>query len=163
MFEKNKNIIVAVVITAVISGGAGFYAGKSIGSPTSPSASFGQNMQGGQFGQGMPGGLGANGRTGASRMGGGFVSGEIIAKDDTSITVETKGGQSGQASSKIVFLSGSTEISKSAEGTPSDLVIGQQITTTGTTNTDGSLTAKTVQIRPEMNQPKDGAVPTLPQ
>jgi hypothetical protein len=94
--------------------------------------------------------MGGNG-TGMNRprtQGGGFVTGAIIAADDTSITVETRGVQSGTNGTKIVFLSDSTQVTKSTEGALADLSIGKEVVITGTTNTDGSLTAKTVQLRP---------------
>jgi len=91
--------------------------------------------------------LGAN--TGAGFRGGadngqrsGFTAGEIIAKDDKSVTVKLQNG-----GSKIVFLSDSTEITKSAAGALSDLEIGKNIIVNGTANSDGSVTAQTIQLR----------------
>jgi hypothetical protein len=69
------------------------------------------------------------------------VSGEIISQDDTSITVKLQDG-----SSKIVILSGNTNINKSSEGSKSDLKTGERVTAFGTTNSDGSITAQNVSI-----------------
>ncbi|EKD24076.1 MAG: hypothetical protein ACD_81C00114G0003 [uncultured bacterium] len=92
------------------------------------------------------GGLnGAQRNVGARTNGGGLVAGEIIAKDATSITVKLRDG-----GSKIVFLSNTTSVMKSTNGSTEDLVIGAQVTTTGTTNTDGSITAQSVQLRTDM-------------
>ena len=75
---------------------------------------------------------------------GGSAVGEVIAKDDTSITVKLQDG-----GSKIVFLSDSTRIIKLVEGALTDLTIGKNISITGSTNSDGSVTAQIIQLRPE--------------
>lgn len=140
---NNKNIIIVAVIVAIIFGGGGFYGGMLYGK--------GQNSQpaSGQFRTGQrPGGVGQlNGQTGgtgiARRAGGaGFVSGQIITKDDKSITVKSTDG-----GSKIIFLSDSTQVTKSASGTISDLIDNTQVLVNGTANPDGSITAGSIQIR----------------
>ena len=75
-------------------------------------------------------------------MGQNMVSGEIINKDQTSITIKLKDG-----GSKIVFLTNKTTIQKTTEGTLGDLIIGNQITANGQSNTDGSLNATLSQQR----------------
>jgi len=37
---------------------------------------------------------------------------------------------------------------KAAQGSMSDLSIGENVTVTGVTNSDGSITAQSVQVRP---------------
>lgn len=67
--------------------------------------------------------------------------GEIISKDDSSITVKLS-----DDSSKIVIFSDSTGINKSEEGLIEDLSEGVQVMVMGQTNSDGSVTARNIQI-----------------
>ena len=155
-----NNILVAVIATAVIFGGGGYYAGMKSAQATTASNAGGIA----RFGQG---GAGGTGGTRGGRGGAGFVTGTILSKDATSITVEMRGGAQGETGgSKIVLLSGSTQVMKSAQGSTDDLSVGQQVTAMGTDNTDGSVTAQSVQIRPPMparestSTPSQGTPPT---
>jgi hypothetical protein len=135
----NKKII-AGVVALIIAGGL-FYGGVKYGqAQTSGGMTRGQLM----MGQGAAAGFnrmgGMNRQGGMMRMN--FVAGEIISKDATSITIKLPDG-----GSKIVFLSASTTISKSVNGTIADLEVGKTVTVDGKTNTDGSVTAQGVQLR----------------
>ena len=140
MMNDMKNTWVSLVVVAVLFGGGGFYAGMQYGkgqSGSSPTANSGSQQNGAG-----PGGGGGRGNRGGNRLGD-FTSGDIIAKDDKSITVKLRDG-----GSKIVFYSASTEISKFVSGAGADLAIGTSVTVRGATNSDGSLTAQQIQIRP---------------
>lgn len=108
-----------------------------------------------RFGQMGMGGAGGRAGGGGNR-GGNFVTGEIIAKDDKSITVKLRDARlrqladGGQAGSKIIFLSDTTEISKFAAGAATDLEIGKTISASGKANSDGSITAQSIQLRPNL-------------
>ncbi len=82
---------------------------------------------------------------GSAMRNGSITAGEIVSKDDTSITLKLRDG-----SSKIVFYSTSTGIQKTATGTPADLTVGEQVAVTSSQNQGGSLTAQSIQIRPAM-------------
>lgn len=125
------------IFDIVLAGGM-FYAGMKYNQSQSPVFTRGV---GGNFAVlGGQGARNANMRGGA----GGMVSGEIIAKDDQSITVKLRDG-----GSKIVFLSSTIEVSKFDKGSAADLEIGKSVSVNGTTNADGSVTAQTIQLRPE--------------
>lgn len=131
--QKTLPIIIVAVIVCV----GAFFGGMQYGqSKNSLPKNFAQNIQNGQQ---MPqGNLGTNGKGNGMN----FLNGEVIAKDEQSLTIKTQDG-----SSKIVFFSDSTQISKITEGTMNDIEIGKQITINGKENSDGSYTASTVQTR----------------
>lgn len=131
--------LLPIVIAFIVIGAGAFYGGMKYDQNKKQTVAQGQN----RFQQ--MGAAGLAGRQGGTRNGGGFTAGEIIAKDDESITVKLQDG-----GSKIIFLSDSTEITKFAEGVLNDLEIGKNITVNGTANSDGSLTAQTIQLRPQL-------------
>lgn len=77
----------------------------------------------------------------------GMVNGSVLSMDNSSITVKMRDG-----STKIVLYSPSTLVLKSTTGTTSDVSTGSQVMVQGKTNSDGSVTANTIQIRPDMSQ-----------
>ena len=140
----NNTLIVGAVVGLIVGSGAGFYGGMKYQSAQTPTRGSGQ-FAGGNFGGGNRGG----GRGGGSN--GAF--GTIIAKDATSITVQLGGpnatSTNGNASgSKIVLYDTSTQIGKTVTGSPADLTVGQTVVANGTANSDGSITAQMIQIRP---------------
>lgn len=138
-----KKILPGALI-AVVIGLCAFFGGMKYGESTNLQANsmrgnFG-NMQDGI--QKMGATNGANIRLGM--MGGNKgTTGEIIGIDEKSITVKIPSG-----GSKIVFFSDSTKITKSTTATTADLTSGTTVMASGTTNSDGSITATTIQISP---------------
>jgi len=135
----NKTITTIAVIIAV--GAGSFYAGTKYSQSQSLAAAGSMGGRGQEAFQ-RGGDMGQGRRAGMMGNMGGFSGGEIIAKDDKSITVKL-----GDNGSKIIFLSDSTQIMKAAAGSLKDLTIEQNITAMGTPNPDGSITAQTIQIR----------------
>lgn len=133
---KNNAIIITVLV-AVIAGGGGFFAGMQYQKSQAPSLANRQagGTRGGQFGGQRAGANGANRP----------VNGQILSADDKSITVKLQDG-----SSKIVLISGTTQINKAATATKTDLTTGQMVAVFGTTNSDGSVTAQNIQLNPMM-------------
>ncbi len=87
---------------------------------------------------------GGMGRNGGARPGmGGFTTGQILSKDDTSITVQSPDG-----GSKVVYISGTTAIRKADPGTATDLSSGERVMVNGKSNPDGTVAADSVEILP---------------
>jgi hypothetical protein len=154
---KSWMIIVAAVVVAVAAFFGGMQVSKASSSsggtvtlaqlkamdPTAAQALLREYLQSsGGFGGGAGGAAGRTGGTGGFR-GGGFNAGTVAGKDAQSVTLKAADG-----SSKVIFFSSSTTVDKSVVGTPSDLQTGDIITVQGTTNSDGSITATSIQIRP---------------
>ena len=144
MKNKKTGLIIGFIAVALIF----FYGGMSYEKTKIPvrgqgAQAFGQN---GSFGGTRGAGTRMSGSTGGT--GGAITNGEIISKDATSITVKLSTG-----GSKIIFLSDSTKVSKSVDGTSNDLTTGTNVMISGTSNSDGSISANSVQIRPATPTP----------
>lgn len=124
-------------IIGVVIAGISFFGGVKYDQSKSASVSTaGSNFA--QNGQARTGGQ--RGTRGAFNG----ASGSIVSKDATGITVSLRDG----TGSKIVFLSASTTVMKTTNGTASDLIIGKEVSVNGTTNPDGSINAQSIQLRP---------------
>ena len=162
----NKSIITIIVVSVIVGGGA-FYGGMKYAENKSPAGQFsrgdfsagggsafgGQNLSpeerqqrfqelgasvGSTFGGDHEGGSRFGSRAGGSQP----LSGEVISQSNDSLTIQLSDG-----STRIVFVSDSTQITKSVNGTIDDLSEGEQIFISGDENPDGSYTAQTVQLR----------------
>lgn len=137
--NKNK-IIVGGVVVAVVFFGLGYAVNAKSAKPQENQMRF-QVMGGG--GSGATFAMTRGGRQGAL-AGGGFLTGSVLSMDEKSVTLKLQDG-----GSRIVFISPSTPVSKSVEGSLADLKVGERVMVTGSQNQDGSFTAQAFQIRPE--------------
>lgn len=125
----NKNIYMAV--GAVVIAGLAFFGGMQYGKSQIGMRQF--NRQAGAPGQ-------IAGVNNFTR--GGATAGQVLSKDDKSLTVSVTGG-----GSKIVFLSSATKVMKASDGVIGDVAVGSNVFITGTPNSDGSVTATSIQLR----------------
>ncbi|MBI3366356.1 hypothetical protein HY041_01875 [Candidatus Roizmanbacteria bacterium] len=69
---------------------------------------------------------------------------EIVGTDNTSITVKMQDG-----STKIILITNKTTVNKVEQAAKSDLKTGERIAVFGQENSDGSVTAQTIQLNPQ--------------
>lgn len=91
---------------------------------------------------------------GGGASGGGIATGQISAMDSSSITLQLANGNS-----EVVFYSSSTQISEPKTVPVSDLAVGTNVMVAGTSNSDGSLTAESIQVRPSGSAGGAGSAP----
>jgi len=134
MKKYSTHIIWAIVVIIAFVGG--MYYGKS-----TVASGLAGRLRG-------AGGFTSSTRTGArAGSGGGFVSGQILTKDAQSLTIQLANGNS-----EVVFYSTSTSVIKPTPASVSNLTAGTNVMIGGTQNSDGSLTAQSIQVR-DPNQP----------
>lgn len=99
-------------------------------------------MKTGNFQQGTMNGNKTNTTSRVGNRNGAPVSGKIIKVDSTSITVQTSDG-----SNKIVMISDTTKVNKTAETVKTELKEGETVMVIGNTDsTTGSITATTINL-----------------
>lgn len=124
----NNKIIIFSIVALLIGGGVGFFGGMQYQKNQLPTGNFrtGGNAGARRFGNG------ANGSV---------IRGQVISKDNNSITIKLQDG-----STKIVIVGSSAMIAKSTLGTADDIANGNNVTVFGTANSDGTVTAQNVQV-----------------
>ena len=134
-------IILGVVIL-VIASGASFYGGMVYGEGRAQSARAGTNRFGGgangfNNGQGFQGGQGAGGQRG------GGVFGQITEVGDGYVMVADNNGKQTK-----ITVTDTTLIEKNASVKLSDLANGDTVIVSGSQQSDGTFTARSVQVAP---------------
>ena len=120
-------MIGAVIISLVVGFGAGYFVHSSPAQTQNPGGFAGRGQGGGMRG-------GANGA--------GLLSGTVAKQDAGSITLNTRDG-----SSHVVLITPATTVQKSIEGGLTDVAVGSTIFVSGSTNSDGSISASSIQLR----------------
>ena len=134
----NTKIITVMVVSMITIGGGSFFAGTKhqANKESSRSGNFPTMVQSGQMRNAQNGGVGTR-----SEQGNSVIAGEILFKDENSITLKLPDG-----GSKIVFFSESTTVTKSATGLITDLEINDTVMVSGSANSDGVINAQSIQI-----------------
>ncbi len=135
------NIIFAVILTLLVAGAGGFYGGMKYQQTKAPQT-IGFMANGAAVGGRMFRTFNGEAGAGGAGVRANFATGQILSSDGKIVTVKTQDG-----GSKIVFLTDATQIQKMDKATTSDLANEKYVTITGTSNSDGSLTAATIQLR----------------
>jgi len=139
----SKKILLPVIIGLTLFGG-GFWTGTYYQKnkvsnnlpPEFPDMSSGQSTNADRGSRPS----GANGQGGP----GGGASGEIISATDSSITVKKNDG-----STVIVYFDSSLQVVKNQTIDKSVLTVGTKVQVMGSTNSDNSVTGKSIMIQPE--------------
>ncbi|MGH7141016.1 MAG: hypothetical protein ACREGH_00050 [Minisyncoccia bacterium] len=142
-----KSYIVGIVVIIIVGAGA-YFLGMSAGKASAASTAGAQFAQFAARGGAASGKVVFGGRAGAA---GGGTLGQIVSVSDNNMVIEVG------SSTQIVLLTPSTSIQKTVSGSQSDLGAGETVTVAGTSNSDGSVTADSVQIRPAASSGSSGS------
>ncbi len=131
---KKYTVHIVWLIVAVVALVGGYFYGKSTASAGAAGRFAGRT---GAFASSTAGFAGRGGGAG-----GGFVSGQILSLSGDSMTIQLANGNS-----QVIFYSSSTSVIKPEPAPVSSLAPGTMVMIGGTTNSDGSLTAQSIQVR----------------
>ncbi len=133
-----KNTKLAIGVLLIVIGVGSFFVGMKYQQSKRPS---GLNMQSAGMHSEVAGQQ--NSMEAQHRGSSGMIYGEIISKDEESITVKQA-----DDSTRIILLSESTEIQKASESSIDDLETSEQVMIFGQENPDGSISAQNIQLNP---------------
>lgn len=152
--NKPLKIVLGIILMLVIAG-ASFYGGMVVGKnqATASAAAVPMNSPEGfqpPDGAAVPGNstrsFGARGQGGAAgdfAAPDGMTFGEIESIDGNTLTLTTQAG-----GTVMVQVTDTTLIEKNASVEISDLIAGDTVIVSGSDNSDGSITARSVQVAP---------------
>ena len=138
-------IVLGVLVVVVIAAGSfygGMVFGKNQAQAAAPVPGEMQGMPGVPEQAGMPPGgqAGTDGGQASSRQGG-MLFGQIQAISNGELTIKDESGQQ-----ILVYVTDTTLIQKQAEVTVADLQEGETVVVSGSQATDGSITARMLQV-----------------
>ncbi|KKU82256.1 MAG: hypothetical protein UY10_C0039G0006 [Microgenomates group bacterium GW2011_GWA2_47_8] len=136
----NQNILIACAVTAVVAGGLGYTFGSRM-ARVGRFADFGERNGARVMTNRDQNKQGSGGMMGR----GGALTGEVTAKDDKTLTIKLSDG-----SSKIVILADTTTYRTSTETGLDKVEVGTKVAAYGTTSTDGTTVATSIEINPQM-------------
>ncbi|MDR3571486.1 MAG: DUF5666 domain-containing protein [Candidatus Pacebacteria bacterium] len=141
-----KKIWIATLASAVIFGGIGYYVGSTstTGQATTVSGAGKTFVTRGAYGGGA--GVGA-------------TIGTVIQTGSGTFTIQLPASTSSTATTgtKLVLVDNSTQVQELQSVPTSNIQTGQMVTVAGITNSDGSITASNVMIRPSTSRNGAGA------
>ena len=137
---KNTKLVIGTLL--IVVGITGFFGGMKYQQSKRFSMT---DIQSGDMHAGMTGQSGSERTRPISSSG--MVSGEIIDRDEVSITVKQA-----DESTKIILLSENTGINKTSEGSVDDLKAGETVMIFGQENPDGSISAANIQLNPRFRE-----------
>ena len=123
MKKYKLHIVWAIIAVAALVGG--IFWGKGMGSASATRTGF----------------TGVTGRTGTTRAGGGISAGQVTAIDSNSFTLQLANGNS-----ENVYYSSSTQAVTTQTSSLAALKTGSMVMVVGTQNSDGSVTARSIQV-----------------
>lgn len=141
--KSNQKYIGIMILVALIIAAGSFYSGMLYSGSQKSATAIERNGAG--FANGARTGGANRGMVPGGGQGAGFVNGSVIKQDDKTITVQLRDG-----GSKIIYISDKTTVGKTVDGTKADLGVGKNVMVNGKVNTDGSVVAENVQIRPDV-------------
>ncbi len=120
-----------------------FVAGMQTGKSRNTNKAFGNRNIPNGMNQNFNKGTGMNIRSGASN-----IMGEVLSKDENSLTIKSKTG------SKIVIVSKSTEVFKTITGSIADIAVGTNVVITGKEGDGNSTVADSIRIVDKVTMPQ---------
>jgi hypothetical protein len=134
MSTKKLTIIWVIIAIAALAGG--FFWGKSAGGSSSTAG----RAEAGRFAFGSS--TTAFAGRGAAGAVGGFTTGQVLSINANSLTLQLANGNS-----ENVFFSSSTQVIVPQPTSIASVQTGTTVMVSGATNSDGSVTASTIQLR----------------